>query len=196
MSKYWPTWAGALLGLMAIAFAFASHTDLVKQWHYAANYTARVGFPLLIAAYVARPLVELTRSDWAKFLLARRKYFGLGFAISHTIHLVALVMAIEVSGVGKGLVTYVVGGGAYAMLYVMAITSNASAMKAMGVWWKRVHRFGIHYLWFIFFQSYAQRAIDPEQAAVGIPFTAIAVGAAVIRFVAWQKTRKRRQATT
>lgn len=195
MSKNWPMWFGAVIGIAAIAFAFATQNGMVEQWHLAAHYTARVGFPLLILAYVARPLVELTRSEGAKYLLARRKYFGLGFAIAHTIHLGALITAIEVSGEGKDIATYIFGGAAYAILYVMAFTSNATAMKAMGVWWKRVHRVGIHYLWFIFFQSYAGRVIDPEQAAVAIPFTIIAVGAAAIRFLAWWKTRQRRAAS-
>nr|WP_298896146.1 hypothetical protein [uncultured Altererythrobacter sp.] len=195
MNKTWPVWIGGALGLAAIAFAFATQAGLVDQWHEAAHYTARVGFPLLILAYVARPLVELTRSKWAKYILARRKYFGLGFAVAHTIHLAALITAIEVSGEGKDVLTYVFGGAAYTILYVMAFTSNAAAMKAMGVWWKRVHRSGIHYLWFIFFQSYAGRMADPEQAAVAIPFTIIALAAAAVRFTAWWKARQHKRAT-
>lgn len=194
MNKTWPVWTGGTVGLAAIAFAFATQAGLVDQWHEAAHYTARVGFPLLILAYVARPLVELTRSEWAKYILARRKYIGLGFAVAHTIHLAALITAIEVSGEGKDILTYVFGGAAYAILYVMAFTSNNAAMKAMGVWWKRVHRLGIHYLWFIFFQSYAGRMADPEQAAVAIPFTIIALAAAAVRFTAWWKARQRKRA--
>ncbi|MDX1704667.1 MAG: hypothetical protein R3235_10285, partial [Altererythrobacter ishigakiensis] len=60
MQKTWPVWIGGALGLAAIAIAFATQSSLVDQWHEAAHYTARVGFPLLIMAYVARPLVELT----------------------------------------------------------------------------------------------------------------------------------------
>ncbi len=194
MSRTWPVWIGGAVGLAAIAFAFATQAGVVNQWHEAAHYTARVGFPLLILAYVARPLAELTRSGSAKYILARRKYFGLGFAVAHTIHLAALIAAIEVSGEGKGIVTYVFGGAAYAILYVMAFTSNTAAMKAMGVWWKRVHRVGIHYLWFIFFQSYAGRMADPESATVAIPFTIIALVAAGVRFKTWLKARQRRRA--
>jgi len=108
--------------------------------------------------------------------------------------LAALITAIEVSGEGKGTVTYVFGGAAYAILYVMAFTSNTAAMKAMGAWWKRVHRVGIHYLWFIFFQSYAGRMADPEQAMVAILFTIIALTAAAVRFTAWWKSRQRKRA--
>ena len=196
MSKTWPVWLGGVAGFAAIAAAFATQPDIVTQWQYAAKYTARVGFPLLILAYVARPLVDLTRSDLSKALLAKRKYFGLGLAVSHTIHLFALVTAIEVSGEGKGIVTYVFGGAAYAMLYVMAFTSNQTAMKAMGKWWKRLHRTGIHYIWFIFFQSYAGRIFIDDTRVEGVLLTTVALIAAGIRFTAWWKGRQRKQAAS
>lgn len=192
MPKNWPMWLGLVLGLGAIAFAFATQTDTVEQWNHAAKYTARVGFPLLILAYVARPLVDLTRSDWSKAILAKRKWIGLGFAMSHTVHLAALVTAIEVSGQGKGLVTYVFGGLAYAILYAMAFTSNAAAMKAMGKWWKRLHRTGIHYLWFIFLQSYVGRIFRKETMLEGVLLAFVAIAAGGIRFAAWIKQRNRR----
>lgn len=47
MEKTWPVWIGGMLGLAAIAFAFATQAGVVNQWHEAAHYTARVGFPLL-----------------------------------------------------------------------------------------------------------------------------------------------------
>ncbi|QIG53057.1 hypothetical protein G6N82_01775 [Altererythrobacter sp. BO-6] len=192
MPKNWPMWLGLVLGLGAIAFAFATQTGTIEQWNNAAKYTARVGFPLLILAYVARPLVDLTRSDWSKAILAKRKYIGLGFAMSHTVHLAALVTAIEVSGEGKGLVTYVFGGLAYAILYAMAFTSKTAAMKAMGKWWKRLHRTGIHYLWFIFLQSYVGRIFREETMSEGVLLASVAIAAGGIRFAAWIKQRNRR----
>lgn len=186
-------WLGLVLGLGAIGFAFATQAGTVEQWQHAAKYTARVGFPLLILAYVARPLVELTRTDWSKALLAHRKWIGLGFAMSHTVHLAALVIAIEVSGQGKGLVTYLFGGLAYALLYAMAFTSNAAAMIAMGKWWKRLHRAGIHYLWFIFLQSYVGRIFREETMIEGLMLSSVALAAAGIRFAAWLRQRNRRR---
>lgn len=191
----WIMWLGLALGLAAMALGHAWGGNAAEQWLLAARYTARVGFPLLILAYVARPLVDLTRSDWSKSILAQRKYFGLGFAVSHTIHLVALVIAIEVSGQGKGIVTYIFGGLGYALLYAMAFTSNRSAMKAMGARWKTLHRIGIHYLWFIFAQSYAGRIFQDGKIEEGVIGATIVFGAAAIRFMAWRQARTSKRAS-
>lgn len=193
MRKSWPMWLGLVLGFAALAWGLLLvDGTLAWKWQHAARYTARVGFPLLILAYVARPLVDLTRSDWSRALLARRKWLGLGFAISHTIHLATLAMANSLAGTVPAIITLVGGGGAYFMLYVMAFTSNRRAMKKLGKWWKPIHRFGIHYLWFIFAQSYIGRIFNPELRAQGIIFGSIAIAAAAIRFAAWQKSRRRR----
>ena len=72
MRTRWPLLAGVILGFGALALGFAVGGDTIERWHLAARWTARAGFPLLIAAYVARPLVQLGPSDFAKALLARR----------------------------------------------------------------------------------------------------------------------------
>lgn len=190
MTNKWPMWLGLLLGLAAVWLGFTQSDMLADQWGAAARLTARVGFPLFLMAYVARPLHQLWRSNTAKMLLARRKWFGLGFALSHSVHLVSLYMAITVSGGEWNIVTLIFGGGAYATLYAMAFTSNSSAMKAMGKKWKWLHRFGIHYLWFIFFQSYLGRIFQPETQMLGIVMTSFAIIAACIRFAAWIKRRR------
>ena len=195
MNLRWPLAYGLIAGFAALALGFVLGETLVEQWGLAARWTARVGFPLLIAAYVARPLVQLWPSHWTKGMLARRKWLGLGFAASHTVHLVALVMALRVAGQGIALPTLVGGGGAYVMLYLMALTSNPAAMKAMGRWWKVLHRIGIHWLWFVFAFSYFGRIFDPERAAIGLLFFPIAMGAALIRFLAFVQGRRRRSAT-
>lgn len=189
MRNSWPMWLGLGLGLAAVATGFALGTDHIEDWGLAARFTARVGFPLLILAYVARPLNQLVHTNWSRTLLARRKWIGLGFAMSHTVHLGALVTALNVAGETRPIGVFIGGGLGYAMLYVMAFTSNQAAMKALGVWWKRLHRFGIHYLWFIFALSYFGRLFNPELMAQGLAGSTIAFGAAAIRFSAWMKFR-------
>lgn len=191
MTKSWPMWLGLALGLGAVASGFTMGGDLQEQWRLATRYTARVGFPLLILAYVARPLQQLRPGPMPKFLLSRRKWIGLGFAFSHTIHLIAIVMLYRLLDEAPSPVTLVGGGFGYILLWAMALTSNTAAMKRLGHRWKRLHRFGIHYLWLIFVQSYLGRIFDPETLTVGPLGSGIALLAAALRFAAWRKSKVR-----
>ncbi|WP_432200548.1 hypothetical protein ACRAQ7_13445 [Erythrobacter sp. W53] len=186
----WPMWLGLLSGLAATAVGFSFFETLEDQWSAATRYTARVGFPLLILAYVARPLNDLLRSDWTRKLLKQRKWLGLGFAMSHTVHLLAIVMLYRTLGLVPDAITIIGGGGAYLTMYAMALTSNRTAMKALGKRWSYLHWIGIHYLWVVFFQSYFGRIFEQGYQAEGIIFSVIAIAAAGVRFVAWRRKRK------
>jgi DMSO/TMAO reductase YedYZ heme-binding membrane subunit len=194
MQLRWPVLLGLVAGMASLATGFLIGHTPTEDWQLAARYTARVGFPLLILAYIARPLHQLSPSGFCKAILARRKWIGLGFAISHTIHLIALVTFFRVSGTAPDPVTVVGGGLAYLLLWAMALTSTAAAQRAMGRWWKRLHRTGIHYLWFVFAQSYVGRVFDPERMEIGLVFAPIAFTAAGIRLAAWLKSRRKREA--
>ncbi len=190
MPKSSPIWLAIALAAGAMATGFAVGDGAEEQWSAATRFTARVGFPLLILAYIARPLVQLTKAPWAKQLLRQRKYIGLGFALTHTVHLVAIVMLYRTLGELPELIAVLGGGFAYVLLFAMAITSNQQAMKLLGKRWKQLHWAGIHYLWFIFLQSYAGRITQPETALEGVLFTAVALAAAGIRFAAWRRNSK------
>ena len=194
MGTRWPLLAGVILGLSALVLGFAIGDDTIERWHLAARWTARAGFPLLIAAYVARPLVQLAPSEVAKGLLARRKWFGLGFAASHTVHLGALATFLTITNQPPETTTLIGGGAAYVLLYAMALTSTDAAKRAMGRWWKVLHKVGIHWLWFVFASSYAGRLSDPDRWVIGAVFTPIAFAAAAIRLAAWIKVRRMQSA--
>ncbi|RIV79478.1 hypothetical protein D2V04_05690 [Pelagerythrobacter aerophilus] len=182
-------WFGLVAGLAAVATGFAWGETAQEQWQLATRYTARVGFPLLILAYISRPLHQLAPNGFTRAALARRRWIGLGFACSHTVHLISLTMAFRLAGETPSAVTLVGGGLAYALLYAMALTSSNAAQRAMGRWWKRLHRFGIHYLWLIFAQSYLGRVFNPDTMWIGAIFGSIALAAAGVRFAAWLKSR-------
>jgi DMSO/TMAO reductase YedYZ heme-binding membrane subunit len=147
---------------------------------------------LFTTAYVASSLRALWRNELTRWLLANRRYVGLSYAVSHTLHLGAIVeLARANPDFELQAVTLIVGGLAYVLLYLMTLTSNDRAVKALGLEnWRRLHRTGMHYNWFIFFQSYARRAADPFY----LPFFVLVVGAAMLRLTVWMRARRRASA--
>lgn len=196
MRKRWVMWLGLALGLAALVAGLLAGSDQIEGWQLATRWTSRVGFPLLILAYVARPLTQVWRSDFSIALLQQRKYLGLGFAMSHSVHLAAIIIYLQISGLPAPVLTLYGGGIGYMWLYAMAFTSNQRAMRAMGKWWKRLHRLGIHSLWFIYLVSYSGRLFEPENRLLGIATVGILLLVAGIRFAAWVKTRRTRNAVT
>ena len=191
MQSKWPLWLGVLAGALAVILALGTGGDSVDQWRLAARWTARTGFLLFILTYCASSLVRLWPNRATKALLRDRRWWGLGFAACHTIHLGAFLTYFRTSGEPIPTGTVIVAGFGYLLLYAMAATSNRAAMQALGRNWKRLHKTGIHYLWFIFAFSYFGRVADPERAVYGIPLFAVAVLAALLRFAAYLKSRRR-----
>jgi DMSO/TMAO reductase YedYZ heme-binding membrane subunit len=64
------------------------------------------------------------------------------------------VLHTRASGSSIDVVTFVFGGAAFVLLWLMAITSNDLAVRSLGRWWKRVHRFGMHYVWAVFVYTF------------------------------------------
>ncbi len=189
MMRRWPLLLGLAVGYTAMELGLNFGEGAVQQWQLATRFTARAGFFLFIITFCASALVRLWPSELTKALLRDRRWWGLGFAASHTIHLVCFLRYFDVTGEPIPTVTLVGGGLAYLFLYAMALTSTRAAMKALGKNWKRLHKAGIYYLWIIFAQAYVGRIFDPDTRTNGILFTGIALAAMALRFAAWRKGR-------
>jgi len=184
------TLAAALAALATIALAFRTGADPVEQWRLAARWTARVGFPIFIVVYIASSLRRLWPHPVSQALLRRRRWWGLGFAATHTVHLIALVTFLRISGETRPLSVYLAAGFGYVLLYAMALTSTDAAQRALGRNWKRLHSLGLHWLWFIFFVSYLGRTMEPGKMAEGYVGAAVAIAALGLRIAA-RFSRKR-----
>jgi len=151
--------------------------------------TARTSLLLFTAAYVASSIHRLYRNRVTKWLLANRRYVGLSYAVSHTLHLTAIVALARVAADFEvSTIALVFGGLAYLFLYAMALTSSDRAIAAMGVTrWRRLHRTGMHYNWFIFAQSYLPRAlVEPWLYA---PAASLVLGGFALRVTAYLRAR-------
>ncbi len=192
-SRLAPVWMAALLASLAVATGWLWGDDVLGQWQLAARYTARVGLPVFLIAYAASSLVRLWPGEVTKALLRHRRQWGLGFTLTHSVHLVVLTGYILLSGHPPTAATLAGGGGAYVMLYLMALTSNDASQRKLGIWWKRLHRLGIHWLWFIFAFSYFGRIMTPEKRLEGVILFGLCLVALGLRIWAWRTSRSVRR---
>lgn len=184
-----PLVVGLLLGLFAVAAGLAVGQTDAEQAQLAARWTARAALPVFLTAYLASSLLRLWPAEWSRAIVRRRRQWGLGFMIAHTIHLGALLVAVLVFGPGRPLLTLLGGGLAYVLIYLMALTSNDWSMKRLGKYWKYLHSFGIHYIWFIFTFSYLGRLAKPETMMTGLIFAPIMFAALGLRLYAYFRAR-------
>ncbi|MGD1932999.1 MAG: hypothetical protein ACFB0Z_00565 [Candidatus Phaeomarinobacter sp.] len=86
-------------------------------------------------------------------------------------------------------ITVTFDGFAYALMFAMSATSNRLSKRAMGLWWDRLHLFGMIYIWAIFAQSYAGRLTDPDSLWIGIIGASLFAAAMLLRICVSVKTR-------
>ncbi|HQV04839.1 MULTISPECIES: hypothetical protein [unclassified Novosphingobium] len=190
MTRRWPLLLGLIAGLAAIYLGLATGSDAADQWGRAARWTARIGLPIFLLTYAASSLGRLWPNDLTRAIWRNRRWWGLGFAASHSIHLYALIRALQASGEERTLASLIPGGLAYLAIFLMALTSNDAAMRVLGKNWKRLHSAGIHYIWLIFMLAYAGRFAEPgklPEASYGVLLCLVALA---LRIAAWRKGKR------
>lgn len=188
IKRRWPLALGMIVGLGALYLGLSLGASEPEAWNLAARYTARVGLPIFLLAYAASSLLRLAPSPTTKALVRDRRWWGLAFAFTHTVHFGALYMAVTTRGDSLSLLAP--GAVAYLAILAMALTSSDAAMKALGANWKRLHRTGIHVIWLVFTLAYAKRIPEAETMITGLVGTALCLLAAGLRLAAWRKTRR------
>jgi DMSO/TMAO reductase YedYZ heme-binding membrane subunit len=144
--------------VVSFTWAMFSYGQTVEASQAMARFTARISLFIFALTFAASSLHKLFRSDFTTELLKNRRFFGIGFAYSHTVHLLAIALFFKLSGTQPPWLSVIFGGLAYLLMYAMAFTSNDASVKKLGAKnWKILHKIGIHYLWFIFFFSYLKR---------------------------------------
>ena len=118
-----------------------------------ARVTARVALVIFVAAYAASPLRRVWRAPLSGWLLRNRRFVGLSFAVTHGFHALAVIALVVLlrDRFEYDPVTLAGGGTAYAFVALMAATSSDRAVAALGpTRWRRLHRAGLHTIWFVF----------------------------------------------
>ena len=190
-----PICVGLAAGLIGVISALVVSSDPSEQALLAARWTARTAAPVFLIVYLASTFARLSPSPLTKAVMRRRRQWGLGFALAHTIHLAALLVNITIYR-PRPLESLTAGAIAYAMIYIMALTSTNAAQRKLGKWWKRIHTFGIHYIWLIFTASYALRSVSEVESyhlegRIMLPVMLAALG---LRIFAWRRSKAKRSA--
>jgi len=174
-------WASVAIAAMTLAvFAVAGSGEAGMRMLLRA--TARSSAVLFVGAFAASALQRRFRAGWTKWLLANRRYVGVSFAVSHLVHLGAIVgLARTAPAVAFSAVTVWLGGFGFVLVAAMTATSfDATAAWIGRRAWRVLHGFGVYYLWVVFVATFAPK-VTSEIAAV--PMTALLLAALVLRLL-------------
>jgi sulfoxide reductase heme-binding subunit YedZ len=181
-----------LLGAMT-ALVLGLHGPHEAGWRALVRATARSSAVLFVLAYAASSVRRLWPSTGTRWLLRNRRYLGVSMFVSHTLHMGALLALARTSAFVPDVGTLAAGGLAYLLLAAMAATSWDGAVARLGARrWSRLHRVGLHYVWFVFlftFVGVAAAASSPGQRALAGVAVAALAGALGLRLLARHRRR-------
>jgi DMSO/TMAO reductase YedYZ heme-binding membrane subunit len=155
-----------LFMVVSLVWAIMVYGQSVEAAQAITRFTARISLFVFAWVFTASALHKLLGSDFTAELLRNRRQWGIAFAYSHTIHLFAILLFFRLSGNPPPVLSLIFGGMGYVLLYALAFTSNDGAVKRLGAKnWKRLHKTGVYYLWFIFFLTYLKRLMPDRVEA-------------------------------
>jgi hypothetical protein len=188
----WPIVGWAALGMAGLTVAILTAAGTGEQgMRSLLRASALTSLLLFCAAFAASSAQRLWRAPWSRWLLRNRRYLGVSFAVSHTVHLVAILSLARILGDQFKIdtVTLVAGSLAYVILFAMTATSFDRSAAWLGRRaWVILHRTGMYFLWFVFFATYLPSAM---KSAFYVPHVLLLVAALAVRTAAWWSLRAR-----
>jgi DMSO/TMAO reductase YedYZ heme-binding membrane subunit len=148
--------------------------------------TAHAAFLLFWMAFTASAIRQLAPGSYGRWAMRNRRHIGLSFALVHGVHGLLVLSNLALTEASRPLPVLLVGGTAYAFLIAMTLTSTNAAVRRLGAKrWKRLHKMGSYYIWFIFMATTLPPA--PHNAWVG----AMGVVALALRITAHRRRKAR-----
>jgi methionine sulfoxide reductase heme-binding subunit len=151
----------------------------VEGVRMAIRFTARTSLLFFCLAFSASALWRLWPNAWTHWQRRNRRYLGVTFAGSHTLHAIAIAGFAAMDPAGFAAATsassFIFGGIGYAIIIAMTATSFTSAARAIGPRaWRALHLGGSHFLWLQLMISFGKRAHDmPLYALFLVPLIAV-----------------------
>ncbi len=154
--------------------------------------TAQFSFLLFMLTFSTSSLYYFWKNRFTKWLLINRRYIGVPFAVSHYLHLLAILLMTFYNSFNvfedRGLFATIGGGIGYAFITIMTITSFDSTRNLLSPKnWKRIHTVGSYFIWIIFAKSYLPEITNNPKAAI---FSLILIAVILLRILKSIKTKK------
>jgi hypothetical protein len=187
----WPLTLWATVAVCtASSFMFTLNHGGIEGWRAVVRLSAKTSLLFFLAAFVASSARVFWRGPSTKWLLANRRYVGVSFATSHTVHLLGVVLvALLDPNFELSITTLIFGGFAYVLMYAMAATSSDRAVELLGLRrWRLLHKTGMYWNWAIFTVSYGPRMI--MQSAWYAIFVVPLLAVMALRCAAWRAQRR------
>jgi len=133
------------------------------------HHTGRISVWLLFLALLITPLrLTFPRAAWTRWLMQRRRHFGVasfGYALAHVLAYVIrkeeIALMLE-EGAGA---EYWTGWLAFAMFIALSLTSNNASVRELGRNWRALHRF-VHAAALLTLAHWILTAFDPMTAYI------------------------------
>lgn len=181
----WSVAAGLAVMVVLLILAEPQRSEALRM---VIRATARTSLVLFMIAFSASGLVATLSMPWAQWVRHNRRQFGIGFALSHIVHLGAIMtLAWHDPALFHSLTTpasFIFGGSGYVVILAMLVTSFDGPARAIGAAaWRKLHSFGVWYLWLLFLVNFGKRVpAHPEYLfAVAIALVALAIRLTAMR---------------
>lgn len=182
-----------ILGIVMAKLFAAGISD--ESLRVCLRITAQTSLLLFLATFIASPVYRLKKSEVSKWLMRHRRYLGISFGVSHSIHL-GLILWLLIGFYQSDwlslapLSSLITGGLGYGFIFAMLITSNNAAIKKLGyINWKRLHTCGMYVLFAVFTLTYM--ALLAKSWMLNMPFILLLAVSALLRFKARTTTYRK-----
>jgi len=182
----------ALLSFTVAGTVLLAGDSAREATRLALRLTARLSFVYFMLAFVASPLARLRPGPASRWLVRRRRAFGVAFAASMTIHVGCILRLYTLYAPDRPpMVTdadFLIGVPGLTLVALMAVTSAVAVRRRIApITWKRLHTTGLYAVWSIFFlcliDSVGRKETDHPITAY-YTFIAVLVAAMALRLTA------------
>lgn len=152
----WRLFWVATAGLLVMAAIMLALTGLDSEgYRLVIRATARTSLLLFLAAFLASTMTKLAPGALSSWLRSNRRYLGLSFAMSHFVHLCAIIALANLHpAVFATLSTtgsIIAGSTGYVAIALLAATSFDRMVRWLDARkWQQLHSFGAWFIWVSF----------------------------------------------